>query len=85
MKNKVLNHRRIFGETVVVKNNKKKLHSNLEDRGIVFLFLGNSADHPKDTYIMLNFEIKKVISTRDIKWLNKMYINQDSKKRIATV
>ena len=34
-KNKVLHHLRTFGETGVVKDNKKKLHSKLEDREIV--------------------------------------------------
>ena len=53
-KNKVLHHLRTFGETGVVKDNKKKMYSKLENRGIVCLFLGYAADHPEDTYRMLN-------------------------------
>ena len=37
-KNKVLNHRRKFGETGVVKNNKRKLHSKLEDINRLFFY-----------------------------------------------
>ena len=84
-KNKVLHHLRTFGETGVVKDNKKKMHSKLENRGIVCLFLGYAADHPEDTYRMLNLETKKVIITRDVKWLNKMHNKISKEKRIVTI
>ena len=84
-KNKVLHHLRTFEETGVVKDNKKKLHSKLKDRGIVCLFLGYAADHPEDTYRMLNLETKKVIITRDVKWINKMNNKTRNEKRIVTI
>ena len=49
------------------------------------MFLGYAADHPEDTYRMLNLETKKVIITRDVKWLNKMHNKISKKKRIVTV
>ena len=81
----VLHHLRTFEETGVVKDNKKKLYSKLEDKGIVCLFLGYAEDHPEDTYRMLNLETKKVIITRDVKWLNKTYNKRSNEKRIVVV
>ena len=84
-KNKILNHLRIFGEAGAVKNNKKKLHSKLENRGIVCLFIGYDANHPEDTYRMLNLETKKLIIIRDVKWLKKMYKKRGNEKLNVTV
>ena len=81
----VLHHLRTFEETGVVKDNKKKLYSKLEDKGIVCLFLGYAEDHPEDTYRMLNLETKKVIITRDVKWLNKMHNKIRNEKRIVNI
>ena len=49
------------------------------------MFLGYTADHSEDTYRMLNLETKKVILTRDVKWLNKMHNKRNNTKRIVAV
>jgi hypothetical protein len=37
------------------------------------MFMGYSINHAHDVYRMLNMETKKVINSRDIIWLNKVY------------
>ena len=49
------------------------------------MFLGYATDHPEDIYRMLNLETKKVIITRDVKWLNKMHNKISNEKRVSAV
>jgi hypothetical protein len=37
------------------------------------MFMGYSSNHAHDVYRMLNIETKKIINSRDIVWMNKVY------------
>jgi hypothetical protein len=37
------------------------------------MFIGYSINHAHDVYRMLNIETKKIINSRDIIWMNKVY------------
>ena len=37
------------------------------------MFVGYSLDHPADTYHFINFITKRIIRSRDVKWLDKTW------------
>ena len=45
----------------------------MESKGVVCIFVGYAEDHSGDTYRMMNVNTKKIIMSRDVRWLNKMY------------
>jgi hypothetical protein len=45
----------------------------LEERGITCMFVGYATDHSGDCFEMLNMQTKRIILTRDVQWLNRMY------------
>ena len=49
------------------------IRSNLEDKGMTFVFLGYSQNHTGGTYCMLNLRTKLIVLSREIIWLNKTY------------
>jgi hypothetical protein len=63
---------RKWGEAGVVKT-KTAMTPKLEDRGVKSMFVGYADDHSSDCYEMLNWETKRIMQTRDVRWLNKMY------------
>jgi hypothetical protein len=67
-------HLRTFGEIGVVLNHAKKaIKGKLDNRGRHCMMLGYADNHAKDVYRMLNLETNRVLLTRDIIWLKKMY------------
>jgi hypothetical protein len=64
--------RRQFGEIAYIKTD-PKIQGKMKDRGTAMLHLGPSIDHGRDTYRFLNLTTKRVINTRDITWLQKVY------------
>jgi hypothetical protein len=67
-------HLRTFGELgVVTENPGAAVKAKLANRGILCMFLGYAKDHAGDVYRMLNLTTRKVIITRDIRWINKNY------------
>ena len=63
-----------FGEIGIVANQRnKKIHGKLTDHGFPCIFVGYPEDHASDVYKMLNLATKKVIMSRNLIWLDKMY------------
>jgi hypothetical protein len=63
-----------FGEIAVIENNsKRKIRNKLENRGHTGLYLGRAANHSTDVGRFLHLGTNRVILSRDITWLGKMY------------
>jgi hypothetical protein len=63
---------RRFGEIAVAKAT-MKIQSKLANKGIPVMFLGYSDVHATDTYQMLNLKTKRVIQSRNLRWLYPNY------------
>ena len=62
---------RIFGEMAVIAIHEgKKMRSKLDDRGKTCMFVGYAENHAKDVYRFLNIHTKRIILSRDVRWLN---------------
>ena len=62
---------RTFGEMAVIAIHEgKKMRSKLDDRGKTCMFVGYADDHTKDVYRFLNIHTRRIILSRDVKWLN---------------
>ena len=48
----------------------KKMRSKLDDRGKTCMFVGYADDHSRDVYRFLNIHTKRIIISRDVRWLN---------------
>ena len=73
---------RTFGEMAVVAIHEgKKMRSKLDNRGKTCMFVGYADDHTKDVYRFLSIHTKRIILSRDVRWLNIMW-KRYKKKRI---
>ena len=73
---------RTFGEMAVIAIHEgKKMRSKLDDRGKTCMFVGYADDHTKDVYRFLNIHTRRIILSRDVRWLNIMW-KQYKKKSI---
>ena len=62
---------RTFGEMAVIAIHEgKKMRSKLDDRGKTCMFVGYAEDHAKDVYRFLNIHTRRIILSRDVRWLN---------------
>ena len=62
---------RTFGEMAVIAIHEgRKMRSKLDDRGKTCMFVGYTEDHTKDVYRFLNIHTKRIILSRDVRWLN---------------
>ena len=62
---------RIFGEMAVIAIHEgRKMRSKLDDRGKTCMFVGYAENHAKDVYRFLNIHTKRIILSRDVRWLN---------------
>ena len=62
---------RTFGKMAVIAIHEgKKMRSKLDDRGKTCMFVGYAEDHTKDVYRFLNIHTKRIILSRDVRWLN---------------
>ena len=62
---------RPFGEMAVVAIHEgKKMRSKLDNRGKTCMFVGYAEDHAGDVYRFLNIHAKRIIMSRDVRWLN---------------
>ena len=62
---------RSFGEMAVIAiSNGKKMRSKLDTRGRTVIFVGYADDHAGNVYRFTNIQMKKIILSRDVKWLN---------------
>ena len=46
------------------------MRSKLDNRGKTCMFVGDADDHTKDVYRFLNIHTKRIILSRDVRWLN---------------
>ena len=68
---KYMKYMRTFGEMAVVAiHDGKTMRSKLDNRGRTCMFVGYAEDHAGDIYRFLNIHIKRIIMSRDVRWLN---------------
>ena len=68
---KYMKYLRTFGEMAVIAIHEgKKMRSKLDDRGKMCMFVGYADDHSRDVYRFLNIHTKRIIISRDVRWLN---------------
>ena len=68
---KFMKYLRSFGEMAVVAIHEgKKMRSKLDNRGKTCMFVGYADDHSGDVYRFLNIHTKRIIMSRDTRWLN---------------
>ena len=68
---KFMKHLRSFGEMAVVAIHEgKKMRSKFNNRGETCMFVGYADDHSGDVYRFLNIHTKRIIMSRDARWLN---------------
>jgi hypothetical protein len=70
---------RSFGEIGVV-TTKNDIQGKLANIGTPCMFMGYSIDHANDVYRMLHIKTKKIINSRDIIWMNKVYKDRKDQK-----
>ena len=62
---------RTFGEMAVIAIHEgKKMRSKLDDRGKTCMFVGYADDHSRDVHRFVNIHTKRIIMSRDVRWLN---------------
>ena len=62
---------RTFGEMAVIAIHEgKKMRSKLDNRGKTCMFVGYAEDHSGDVYRFLNIHMKRIIMSRDVRYLN---------------
>jgi hypothetical protein len=71
-------HLRIWGTAGVVKLKTMKT-AKLDNRGKVCMLIGYAPNHNVDTYRMFHSKTKTIYTTRDVKWLDRMYFDEDGK------
>ena len=68
---KYMKYMRTFGEMAVVAIHEgKTMRSKLDNRGKTCMFVGYAEDHAGDVYKFLNIHTKRIIMSRDVRWLN---------------
>ena len=71
---KYAKHLRGFGEMCVVADTDNKVgRTKIDPRGKIRLFVGYSTQHAGDVYRLLNPKTSRVICSRDVKWIDKMW------------
>ena len=71
---------RSFGEMAVIAiSDDKKMRSKLDTRGRTGIFVGYADDHAGNVYRFINVEMKQIILSRDVQWLNSFW--KEYKKR----
>ena len=81
---KYMEHLRSFGEMAVVAMHEgKKMRSKLDKRGKTCMFVGYADDHAGDVYRFLNVNPKRIIMSRDARWLNLMWKHYKRKHNYA--
>ena len=69
-------HLRTWGEAGVVCLRDLKT-AKIQDKGITCMFVGYSIQHPGNTYRMWDPNTSRIHTSRDIKWLNRMYFTNN--------
>ena len=61
-----------FGEMGVVKT-ARKIQNKLENKGTTLIYCGRAANHGADVHRFFNERTKRIIMSRDVQWLKKVY------------
>jgi hypothetical protein len=69
-----------FGTTCIV-TNRSHIKSKLQDRGEECIFVGYASDHASDVYRFFKKSTRKIILSRDVKWL----LNENKKDEIKLI
>ena len=72
---------RTWGETGTVKTVTKKI-SKVLDRGVQCMFVGYAMEHDGDVYRMWNPETDRVLISRDVIWMKRMFFEPKKPKAI---
>ena len=65
---------RTFGEIgVTAISNNKVARTKLDPRGRISMFVEYRLNHPADTYWLINISTKRIIHSRDVIWLDKIW------------
>jgi hypothetical protein len=75
---------KIFGEACV-RTVRKGLQDKLDNKGDICFFVGYPTDHYHDTFRLFNMETKKVVESRDVRWLNQMYREESVEMALVAV
>ena len=72
---------RSFGEMAVIAiGGGGKMRSKLDTRGRTGIFVGYADDHAGNVYRFINIQMKKIILSRDIQWLNSFWKQEKKRK-----
>ena len=80
-----------FGEIgIAAIHENKKIRGKLDDRGRPCMFVGYAKNHAGNVYRMLNLKTNRIILTRDIIWLKKLYgeykgITEVNRTQVTTI
>ena len=67
-------HLRTFGEICVTAETSNKVEmTKIDTRGRLSMFMGYSTQHAGDLYMFLHLKTNRVIYSRDVQWLGKMW------------
>ena len=70
---------RIFGEIGIVINKKDQMKSKILNRGKKAMMVGYHTQSASGVYRMYNFETRKIIQTRNVRWTDQKYVDYKSK------
>ena len=65
---------------VIALSDGKKMRSKLDTRGRTGIFVGYADDHAGNVYRFINIQMKKLILSRDIQWLNSFWKQYKKRK-----
>ena len=72
---------RSFREMAVIAiSDGKKMRSKLDTRGRTGIFVGYADDHAGNVYRFINIQMKKIILSRDVQWLNSFWKQYNTRK-----
>jgi hypothetical protein len=69
---KLVHHLRTFGE-MAISTKKSKIQGTLVNKGIPVMFVGYADEHAPDVYRLLKISNTRILLSRDVRWLKKMY------------
>ena len=72
----LVNHLHSFGEQGIVKTAKEH-QSKLKNHRELCMFVGYSDNHSNLTYRMLNLRTHKILISRDVIWMNRLFGDND--------
>ena len=79
-----MKYMRTFGEMAVVAIHEgKKITSKLDNRGKICMFVGYAEVHAGDVYRFLNIHTKRIIMSRDVRWLNIIWETLQNEKDLC--